>query len=78
MTHREFVSWRALFRISPFDDERCFDVPGALVAFEVNRMRGGSTPFGDFIPHRFKPPEPVAGDVDRGLMNYLHSRNTRN
>lgn len=78
MTHREFVSWRAMFRVSPFDDERCFDVPAAQVAFEVNRMRGGSTPFPDFLPYRFKALEAPADGVDRGLMNYLHSRNTRN
>jgi hypothetical protein len=77
MTHREFVWWRALFEISPFDDERCFDLPAAHIATQVNLLRGGEAELKDFIPYRRKEPAPP-DDPSGGLMGYLHSRNTRN
>lgn len=78
MTHREFVWWRALFRFSPFDDERCFDLPAAHVAVQMNRFRGGEAELHDFMPYRYRR-KPSASDLpenEMGLMDYLHSRKT--
>lgn len=77
MTHREFVWWRALFALSPFDDERCFDLPAAHVARELRVTRGKSASINDFMFYSRKPAEPL-DEQSGGLMAYLHSRNTMN
>jgi hypothetical protein len=78
MTHREFVSWKAFFKLSPFDDQRCFDAPAARVATATIRSQGGKAKFEDFMPYRKQVGVPNGtgelSDDDIALMNYMGTR----
>lgn len=72
MSYREFAGWRAFFLREPFDDARCFDLPGAqLRHLYANSHRGANTPampLSDFLPFGEKPDE---SDLDALALNLL-------
>lgn len=79
MTHREFLSWKAFHRMSPLDDERCFDAPAARVAYTVSRANGGKSEYESFLPYRNKTPAPAGkpgelGEDELAFMSYMGSR----
>lgn len=77
MTRREFVSWKVFYRLSPFDDERCFDAPAARVAEQVSVSRKGKARFKDFLPHRdtkvapSKPKKKKPGELSANELAFL-------
>lgn len=76
MTHREFIAWTLFYRLSPFDDERCFDAPAARVAEQLSISRKGKARFKDFLPHRetkiaSKPKPKKQSELSENEMGYL-------
>ena len=77
MRPSEFGIWMAMWRISPWDDERA-DIHAAQIALQVSRSglvkKGGDWDINDFLPYRRKPKE--LSDVEK-LRKQFGSRVVR-
>lgn len=74
MTSAEFTEWVAYAEVAgPFDLQRRYDRPAALIAWMLQRVNGGKGEFADFLPRFDTPQDPADGwnDVDRQLLSAL-------
>jgi hypothetical protein len=79
MSNREFMQWACFHSISPIDDERCFDLPAAMIRQTIFGAHAGKDqsvpPLSDFLPFAQKPTAQT--DVDAALIAWAKANEAK-